>query len=147
MAVEYPRRGIWSIGFVTGESIARIRAVAEEPVLSVLMPTSPIPGTGFTISVRKSETVDLDIPVDQALQFVVSCGVVLPEDEMREVNESIAADHYSYLAYIGLFYLIAEALNWWMSTPKSSKLKWFVYPGVIALIIALSIMTYSRIIS
>ncbi len=91
VAVEYPRRGIWSLGFVTGESMATIRAVAEEPVLSVLMPTSPIPGTGFTITVRKSETVDLDIPVDQALQFVVSCGVVLPEAEMREVTDKIAA--------------------------------------------------------
>ena len=84
VAVEYPRKGCWSVGFVTGESLMTIRGAAQEPVVSVLMPTSPVPGTGFTISVRKSETIDLDIPIDQALQFVVSCGVVIPEDQVAD---------------------------------------------------------------
>ena len=78
VAVEYPRKGIWSIGFVTGESFADIRKAVGEPMLSVLMPTSPMPATGFTITVRKSETIELDISIDQAIQFCVSCGVVLP---------------------------------------------------------------------
>ena len=91
VAVQYPRQGIWSVGFVTGESMSTIRQVASEPILSVLMPTSPVPGTGFTISVRKSETVDLDIPIDQALQFVVSCGVVIPDAEIQQkINDRIA---------------------------------------------------------
>ena len=81
VAVEYPRKGIWSVGFVTGESMLDIAAVANEPVLSVLMPTSPMPMTGFTITVRKSEAVDLNITVDQAIQFVVSCGVVIPPQQ------------------------------------------------------------------
>ncbi len=78
VAVEYPRKGIWSVGFVTGESMWALREAAGEPVLSVLMPTSPMPATGFTITVRKSETVELPISVDQAFQFIVSCGVVAP---------------------------------------------------------------------
>lgn len=84
VAVEYPRKGIWSIGFVTGESMLDIRTAANEPVLSVLMPTSPMPATGFTITVLKSETIDLDISVDQAIQFIVSCGVVVPEQQMYQ---------------------------------------------------------------
>ena len=78
VAIQYPRTGIWSIGFVTGESMLDISSAANEPVLSVLMPTSPMPATGFTVTVRKSETVDLDITIDQAIQFIVSCGVVVP---------------------------------------------------------------------
>ena len=78
VAVQYPRRDMWSLGFVTGESLPSIRDAAGEPLLSVLMPTSPMPATGFTISVRKSETLELDISVDQAFQFIVSCGVVIP---------------------------------------------------------------------
>ncbi|MCU0959837.1 MAG: DUF502 domain-containing protein [Pirellulaceae bacterium] len=78
VAVEYPRVGIWSVGFVTSESLLDIRSAANEPVLTVLMPTSPMPATGFTINVRKSETIDLDITLDQAIQFIVSCGVVVP---------------------------------------------------------------------
>lgn len=78
VAIEYPRKGIWSIGFVTGQSMLDISAAANEPVLSVLMPTSPMPMTGFTVTVRKSEALDLNITIDQAIQFVVSCGVVVP---------------------------------------------------------------------
>ena len=81
VAVEYPRKGIWSMGFVTGEGFSNIRDAAGEPMLTVLMPTSPMPATGFTISVPKSETVDLDITIDQAIQFCVSCGVVIPESQ------------------------------------------------------------------
>lgn len=84
VAVEYPRKGIWSVGFVTGESMLDIAAAANEPVLSVLMPTSPMPVTGFTITVRKSEAVDLNITVDQAIQFIVSCGVVIPPQQIQQ---------------------------------------------------------------
>ena len=81
VALEYPRKGIWSVGFVTGESLLDIRNASGEPMLSVLMPTSPMPATGFTISIPKSETIDLDLTIDQAIQFCVSCGVVIPEHQ------------------------------------------------------------------
>lgn len=78
VAVEYPRRGAWSMGFVTGESFRTMLEAAGEPCVSVLMPTSPMPATGFIITVPKSQTIDLNISVDQAIQFCVSCGVVVP---------------------------------------------------------------------
>jgi uncharacterized membrane protein len=87
VAVEYPRKGMWSIGFVTGEGMLSVRSAAGAPVLSVLIPTSPIPGTGFTVTVRKSETIDLDMTVDQAIQFIVSCGVVIPPQQLYRDNE------------------------------------------------------------
>ncbi len=90
VAVEYPRRGMWSVGFVTGESMSDIRSAANEPVLTVLMPTSPMPATGFTITVRRSETIDLDITIDQAIQFVVSCGVVVPRHQLH-IGDEIAS--------------------------------------------------------
>lgn len=92
VAVEYPRRGVWSIGFVTGESMLAIRKHAEEPVLSVLMPTSPMPATGFIITVPRSHTLDLNITVDQAIQFVVSCGVVVPSTQVQE-GDVLEADN------------------------------------------------------
>ena len=84
VAVEYPRKGIWSLGFVTGEGMRDIRDAAGEPILTVLMPTSPMPATGFTISVPKSETIDLNITIDQAVQFCVSCGVVIPDHQQNK---------------------------------------------------------------
>ena len=84
IAIEYPRKGIWSLGLVTGESMADIGAAANEPVLSVLIPTSPMPFTGYTINVKRSEAVDLDITLDQAFQFIVSCGVVVPPQQIPD---------------------------------------------------------------
>jgi uncharacterized membrane protein len=60
-----------------------IRGAANEPVLSVLMPTSPMPVTGFTVTIKKSEAVDLDLTIDQAFQFIISCGVVVPPHQMQ----------------------------------------------------------------
>ena len=85
VAVEYPRQGTWAIAFVTGEGTLDVRAAANEPVLSLLVPTSPVPGTGFTVMVRKSEVLDLNLTVDQAIQYIVSCGVVVPpQQQTRE---------------------------------------------------------------
>ncbi|MDA8562966.1 DUF502 domain-containing protein [Mariniblastus sp.] len=81
VALEYPRKGIWSIGFVTGESLVELRTATGEPMLSVLMPTSPMPATGFTVSIPKSQTIELDLTIDQAIQFCVSCGVVVPDHQ------------------------------------------------------------------
>ena len=90
VAVEYPRHGMWSLGFVTGDSMRDLASAANEPVLSVLMPTSPMPATGFTITVRKSETIDLNLTIDQAFQFIVSCGVVVPRVQ-RQQTDVVAA--------------------------------------------------------
>jgi uncharacterized membrane protein len=78
VAVEYPRVGIWSLGFVTSDSLLPLRAALNEEIVSVFIPTSPMPMTGFTINVRKRETLDLELTIDQAIQFIVSCGVVCP---------------------------------------------------------------------
>ena len=91
VAVEYPRRGIWSLGLVTGNSMLDISSAANEPVLSVLIPTSPMPVTGYTITVKKSETLDLNITIEQAFQFVVSCGVVVPAQQLQEMQRSSPA--------------------------------------------------------
>jgi len=91
VAVEYPRRGIWSLGMVTGESLLDIRSAANEPVLSVLIPTSPMPVTGYTITVPRSETIDLNISIDQAFQFIVSCGVVIPPQQLQHALDQNAA--------------------------------------------------------
>ncbi|MBA3484085.1 MAG: DUF502 domain-containing protein [Pirellulales bacterium] len=84
VAIEYPRRGIWQIAFVTGESLMDVACAANEPVLAVFLPCSPMPFTGFTAIVKRSETIDLNISMEQALQYVVSCGVVLPPQQLHQ---------------------------------------------------------------
>lgn len=86
VAIQYPREGIWSLGFVTGNSMREIAEATGEQMLSVLMPTSPMPMTGFTVTIKKSEAIDLDLTVDEAIQFVVSCGVVVPPQQQRTLD-------------------------------------------------------------
>ncbi len=81
VAIQYPRDGIWSLGFVTGNGIGEIAEATGEAMLSVLMPTSPMPMTGFTVTVKKSEAIDLNLTIDEAIQFIVSCGVVVPPQQ------------------------------------------------------------------
>jgi uncharacterized membrane protein len=78
VAIQYPREGIWSLGFVTGNSFRELVDATGEPMLSVLMPTSPMPMTGFIVNVKRREAIDMNITIDEAIQFIVSCGVVVP---------------------------------------------------------------------
>lgn len=78
VAVEWPRRGMWVIGLVTSESLPQLEKRSGRDMLSVFIPTSPAPMTGFTVNVPIDDTTDLGISIDQALQFIVSCGVVVP---------------------------------------------------------------------
>lgn len=82
VAVEYPRKGIWSLGFVTGDSFLDIQAAANDQVVAVFIPCSPMPLTGFTINCLRSECIDLNITFDQACQFAISCGVVVPPHQL-----------------------------------------------------------------
>lgn len=91
VAIQYPREGIWSLGFVTGNSMREITEATGEPMLSVLMPTSPMPMTGFTVTVKKSDAIDLNLTVDEAIQFIVSCGVVVPPQQQIEIPGDVVA--------------------------------------------------------
>jgi uncharacterized membrane protein len=87
VAVEYPRKGTWQIGLVTGEGMPDVEAMLGEPCVSVLMCTSPMPMTGFTVVVRRSECLDLNITLDEAIQYIVSCGVIVPRPKDGELPE------------------------------------------------------------
>jgi uncharacterized membrane protein len=82
VACQYPRDGAWTLGFVTSEGLRDVEQAAGEPVLSVLIPTSPMPVTGFTTLVRKSDTIELNMTIDQAIEYIVSCGVVVPPHQV-----------------------------------------------------------------
>ena len=87
VAIQYPRKGVWSLGLVTGDSMRAIRDAAAEEVLSVLIPSSPMPVTGYTVNIRKSEVIDLEMSVDQAFQFCISCGVVVPPQQLSALTK------------------------------------------------------------
>ena len=79
VAVEYPRKGIWSLGLVTGTGLRRVTETVKKGFVTVLIPTSPTPFTGFIILVPKKSTIDLDITIEQAFRFFISGGVITPD--------------------------------------------------------------------
>ncbi|MBN1342933.1 MAG: DUF502 domain-containing protein [Phycisphaerae bacterium] len=80
VAVEYPRRGMWSLGLLTGEGIRRLsEATTEKDLVSVFIPSSPTPVTGYVITVPRSDVIELPLSIDEALRFTISGGVIKPE--------------------------------------------------------------------
>ncbi|MGY8755844.1 MAG: DUF502 domain-containing protein, partial [Phycisphaerales bacterium] len=83
VAVEYPRKGIWSVGFMTGDSLRTIEAKLPDSV-TIFIPSSPTPFTGYTITVAKCDTIALPITVEEAIRFAVSGGVLVPDHQALE---------------------------------------------------------------
>jgi uncharacterized membrane protein len=81
VAVEYPRKGIWSVGLVTGSGLKKVCDTTRRDLVSVLIPTSPTPFTGFVIMVPRKQTIDLDLKVEQAFRFIISGGVITPDND------------------------------------------------------------------
>ncbi len=86
VAVEYPGEGLWSLGFVVSDGFSAVQDAVDELSVAVLVPTSPVPATGFVVIVSRRKIVDLNISFDQAIQFLVSCGVVIPASAARTMS-------------------------------------------------------------
>ncbi|MBN2136833.1 MAG: DUF502 domain-containing protein [Sedimentisphaerales bacterium] len=78
VAVEYPRKGIWSLGLVTGSGLKNVTESVRKEFLTVLVPTSPTPFTGFVIMLPKKTVIDLEMTVEEAFRFLISGGVITP---------------------------------------------------------------------
>jgi uncharacterized membrane protein len=90
VVVEYPREGVWTVGFLTGNSIRQIDEAAGDTVVSVFIPTSPTPFTGFTINLPKSKVMELSMTIEEALRFVITAGVLAPGDMPGESDPALA---------------------------------------------------------
>jgi uncharacterized membrane protein len=76
--VEFPRKGLFSIGFITCEDMDEVQARTEQDVVCVFVPTTPNPTTGFLVAVDRNEIVRLDMTVDDAFKMLLTLGVVVP---------------------------------------------------------------------
>lgn len=79
LLVEFPRPGVWSIGFQTSSGFDSAEQITGEEMVTIYIPTTPNPTSGYLIIVPRKDTTKLNISVDQALKMVISLGVVLPD--------------------------------------------------------------------
>lgn len=89
--IEYPRQGIYAIGFVTGVLSASLAADFQETMLSVFIPTAPNPTTGWYAVVPESSVRDIDLSVEDAFRTIISAGIVSPDDRATPSNRSFSS--------------------------------------------------------
>lgn len=82
--LEYPRKGIWILGFVSSELKGEVKDKFDQEMLNIFIPTTPNPTSGFLIFVPKKDTIELDMKVEDGIKFVISGGLVEPENMPRK---------------------------------------------------------------
>lgn len=86
--IEYPRRGIWAIGFISTSAKGEIagKTGGEGEMMSVFLPTTPNPTSGFLLFVPKSDVIELDMTVEDSAKLVISAGLVYPNAKAMEAG-------------------------------------------------------------
>ncbi len=86
LLIEYPRRGAWTIAFLTGKPGGEVLRHLDGEYVSVYVPTTPNPTSGFFLMLPRAEVIELEMSVDKALKYVISMGVVAPPLRQPAVN-------------------------------------------------------------
>ncbi|MCK5813495.1 MAG: DUF502 domain-containing protein [Cocleimonas sp.] len=84
--IEYPRKGIWTIGFQTSDSPEEFNQLADHKLLTIFVPTTPNPTSGYILMMPEEDIKKLDMDVEDALKMVMSLGVVTPKSIRSGVN-------------------------------------------------------------
>jgi uncharacterized membrane protein len=88
--IEYPRKGIWAIGFISTATKGELLDKANTgPMTSVFLPTTPNPTSGFLLLVPTKDIIELDMSVEDAAKLVISAGLVYPGEKSEDVPESV----------------------------------------------------------
>ncbi len=89
LLIEYPRKGLWGLAFMTSDNLGEVQAKAGDDLVSVFVPTTPNPTSGFVIMVPEKDVIELDMTVEDGLKMIISMGVVVPpwqKDKLVENN-------------------------------------------------------------
>lgn len=78
--IEYPRQGIWTLGFITGSAIGEIQHYAAQDVVNVFVPTTPNPTSGFLLFLPRKDVIELAMTVEEGIKMIISGGLVTPPD-------------------------------------------------------------------
>ena len=93
--VQYPRKGLWTIAFITGEVYSGIiKKTKNKQMVSIYVPTTPNPTSGFLIFVDKKDIIPLDLKVEDAWKIIISTGIVTPDSpeiQQKIMDEAIAS--------------------------------------------------------
>lgn len=86
--VEYPRRGIWAVAFITGTTEGEVQNLIADQLINIFLPTTPNPTSGFLLFVPREDLILLDMSVEEAIKMVISGGIVTPPDRRPTAVQS-----------------------------------------------------------
>ncbi len=86
--VQWPHEGMWTVAFITGAPSGEVAGYLRDEFVSVYVPTTPNPTSGYFVLMRKSDCIELEMGIDAALRYIVSMGVVAPPDPVALASES-----------------------------------------------------------
>ncbi len=84
--VEYPRKGLYALGLITGTELEEVQMKTEKDVISVYIPTSPNPTSGYMVFASREELIPLEMEVDDVIKLLISGGFMAPQDKLEEEN-------------------------------------------------------------
>ena len=87
--IEYPRKDIWSLGFQTNEALSAAREASGKELVSVFVPTTPNPTSGFIIMLPAEDITQLDITVEDGFKFIISMGVIVPNGPNTDFSQKV----------------------------------------------------------
>ncbi len=87
---QYPRKGIFSLGFVTSESKGEVQTKTEQKLINVFLPTTPNPTSGFLLFIPEEELTPLDISVEEGIKLVISGGAVVPDYDTEKARPQLS---------------------------------------------------------
>ena len=93
--VEYPRRGLWAIAFITGRTEGEVQNITEEECINIFLPTTPNPTSGFLLFVPKKDLISLRMSTEEAIKMVISGGIITPPDlrTQKQKNTIMTSAH------------------------------------------------------
>lgn len=94
---EYPRKGVYSIGFVTRDTGGEVQDKLEKDMVSLFLPTTPNPTSGYLLFVPKEDIIELDMPIEESLKLIISGGAVLPDkiNNIDKKDKLLPNSHYN----------------------------------------------------
>jgi uncharacterized membrane protein len=84
--IEYPREGIWAMGFLTGDTKGEVNRKTKNQMVNIFLPTTPNPTSGFLLFVPKKDIIRLSMTVEEGIKMIISAGMLTPSENQNKIK-------------------------------------------------------------
>ena len=84
--LEYPRKGIWAMGFLTGDTEGEVQRLTKNSMINIFLPTTPNPTSGFLLFVPAKDVLRLSMSVEEGIKMIISAGILTPSERQKKLK-------------------------------------------------------------